>query len=91
MKSDRKSGTPLKGGNSAADSPTATLLRLSPSYKRYLSCPTVNSKTPSGITYFHGLTGGVCKTRERIHRSMADLRLLANSTSCGRVSAHNSN
>ena len=26
---------------------------------------------------FHGLTGGVYKARERIHRAMADARLLA--------------
>lgn len=34
-----KFGYSLKGGNSAADSPTATLLRLYPSHKRYLSHP----------------------------------------------------
>ena len=33
----------------------------------------------------HGLTGGVYKARERIHRSMADLRLLANPSSRSRV------
>jgi len=32
------------------------------------------------------LTGGVYKARERIHRSVADLRLLANPTSRSRVS-----
>ena len=32
----------------------------------------------SGATGFHGLTGGVYKARERIHRAMADARLLAN-------------
>ena len=31
----------------------------------------------SGITSSRGVTGGVYKTRERIHRSIADLRLLA--------------
>jgi len=35
----------------------------------------------SGTPSFHGLTGGVYKARERIHRSVADLRLLANPTS----------
>ena len=35
----------------------------------------------SGVTDFHDLTGGVYKTRERIHRSVADLRLLATPTS----------
>ena len=34
---------------------------------------------------FHGLTGGVYKARERIHRAMADARLLANPASRGRV------
>ena len=32
---------------------------------------------PSGLPDFHGLTGGVYKVRERIHRAMADARLLA--------------
>ena len=31
----------------------------------------------SGAPGFHGLTGGVYKARERIHRAMADARLLA--------------
>ena len=31
----------------------------------------------SGATNFHGVTGGVYKTRERIHRTIADIRLLA--------------
>ena len=39
----------------------------------------------------HGLTGGVYKVRERIHRSIADLRLLAIPTSCRRVAACNPN
>ena len=30
-----------------------------------------------GTPGFHGLTGGVCKVRERIHRIIADIRLLA--------------
>ena len=33
----------------------------------------------------HGLTGGVYKARERIHRAMADARLLANPASRSRV------
>ena len=40
---------------------------------------------PSGAPDFHGLTGGVYKARERIHRAMADARLLANPASWGRV------
>src|SRR5690606_24234830 len=39
----------------------------------------------SGTPNFHGLTGGVYKARERIHRVIADTRLLANPTSKGRV------
>ena len=39
----------------------------------------------SGVTDFHDVTGGVYKPRERIHRSVADLRLLATPTSRGRV------
>ena len=35
----------------------------------------------SGVTNFRDLTGGVYKARERIHRSVADLRLLATPTS----------
>ena len=38
-----------------------------------------------GAPGFHGLTGGVYKARERIHRAMADARLLANPASWGRV------
>ena len=39
----------------------------------------------------HGLTGGVYKARERIHRAMADARLLANPTSWSRVADSNPN
>jgi hypothetical protein len=39
----------------------------------------------SGAINSHGVTGGVYKTRERIHRSNADLRLLAIPTSRSRV------
>ena len=39
----------------------------------------------SGTPGFHGLTGGVYKARERIHRAMADARLLANPASRSRV------
>ena len=43
------------------------------------------SLTVLGRTDFRGVTGGVYKARERIHRSVADLRLLATPTSRGRV------
>ena len=39
----------------------------------------------SGPPSFHGVTGGVYKARERIHRGMADPRLLAIPTSRSRV------
>jgi hypothetical protein len=39
----------------------------------------------------HDVTGGVYKARERIHRSIADLRLLATPASCRRVAACNLN
>ena len=45
----------------------------------------------SGVASFHDVTGGVYKTRERIHRSIADLRLLATPASCRRVAACNLN
>ena len=45
----------------------------------------------SGAPGFHGLTGGVYKARERIHRAVADARLLANPASWGRVADPNPN
>jgi hypothetical protein len=45
----------------------------------------------SGPPGFHGLTGGVYKVRERIHRIIADIRLLAIPASCRRVAACNLN
>ncbi len=42
-----------------------------------------------GAFYFGGLTGGECKTQERIHRGVADPRLLRIPCSWGRVSAPN--
>src|SRR5271166_4092945 len=45
----------------------------------------------SGVADFHDVTGGVYKARERIHRSVADLRLLATPTSWGRVADPNPN
>ena len=61
-----------KGGDPAAGSPTATLLRLHPnhrSYRRRLSLLLVDSPV-SGKTDFRGVTGGVYKARERIHPGM---------------------
>jgi hypothetical protein len=45
----------------------------------------------SGVADFRGVTGGVYKARERIHRGVADPRLLATPTSWRRVSASNPN
>ena len=45
----------------------------------------------SGADNSGDLTGGVYKARERIHRSLADLRLLAIPASCRRVAAYNPN
>ena len=60
--------------------------------------PTFDSSLPqgvgppaSGIADFRDVTGGVYKARERIHRSVADLRLLATPTSWGRVADPNPN
>ena len=63
---------PFKGGDPAPGSPRATLLRLHPNYQPYLgSLPLLRvSSTASGTTDFRGVTGGVYKARERIHRGM---------------------
>ena len=80
----------IKGGIPATPSGTATLLRLSPSHQFYLRQLPLKSPS-SGTPGFHGLTGGVYKVRERIHRAMADARLLAIPTSWSRVSDSNPN
>ena len=54
-------------------------------------CSLAVSPPASGLTSSHDVTGGVYKARERIHRSMADLRLLATPASCRRVAACNPN
>ena len=61
-----------KGGDPAAGSPTATLLRLHPSHQALLGdLPPLRVGTAtSGATDSHGVTGGVYKARERIHRGM---------------------
>ena len=63
-----------------------------------VTSPTFDSSLPqgvrppaSGVACFHGVTGGVYKARERIHRGNADPRLLATPPSCRRVSACNPN
>src|SRR5207237_1522786 len=78
-----------EGGDPAAASATATLLRLHPSHRSHLRrLPPLRVRTPaSGVTGFRGVTGGVYKARERIHRGVADPRLLATPPSWRRVSA----
>ena len=68
---EAKSETP-KGGDPATGSPTATLLRLHPSRRprRRRSPPVRVGVTASGAVNSRGVTGGVYKTRERIHRGM---------------------
>ena len=61
-----------KGGDPAAGSPTATLLRLHPSHRTLLGDlpPLRVSSATSGASDSHGVTGGVYKARERIHRHL---------------------
>ena len=47
--------------------------------------------TTSGETHSHGVTGGVYKTRERIHGGVADPPLLAIPSSWSRVADSNLN
>jgi hypothetical protein len=88
----RRSIFSLKGGDPAAGSPTATLLRLHPSYQPHLrTLPLKVGSGTSGAAGFHDVTGGVYKTRERIHGAVADAPLLAIPTSWRRVAASNPN
>ena len=50
-------------------------------------CPLAVGAPASGVARSHDVTGGVYKARERIHRTMADARLLATPTSGRRVAA----
>ena len=54
-------------------------------------CPLAVGPPVSGPSSFHGVTGGVYKARERIHRGVADPRLLAIPASCSRVADCNPN
>jgi hypothetical protein len=62
----------IKGGDPTAGSPTVTLLRLHPSRYpiRGRLLPLRVGLPASGPNNSHGVTGGVYKARERIHRSM---------------------
>ena len=80
----------VKGGDPAPGSPRATLLRLNPSHESLRGDrPHEVRLTTSGATHSHGLTGGVYKARERIHRDIADSRLLAIPASWSRVADSN--
>lgn|GEM_PF-409749 len=55
------------------------------------ACSPKVSTATSGTSDFHRLTGGVYKARERIHRVVADTRLLAIPPSWSRVADSNPN
>jgi hypothetical protein len=55
------------------------------------SSPLADGPLTSGVTDFHDVTGGVYKARERIHRDVADSRLLATPPSWSRVADSNPN
>ena len=57
-----------KGGDPAARSRTATLLRLHPNHQPQLRAWSISGT--SVASGFRGVTGGVYKARERIHRSL---------------------
>jgi len=59
-----------------------------PTLGRCLRLAPVGPRT-SGVPDSHDVTGGVYKARVRIHRAMADTRLLATPPSWGRVAAPN--
>jgi len=73
---DRGYSALQKGGDPAAGSPTATLLRLRQSLIDLDGCP-LRLATGFGSLQLPCVTGGVYKARERIHRGVADPRLLA--------------
>ena len=58
-------GSEWKGGDPAARSRTATLLRLHPNHQSQCHCLLEAISVAMG---FRGVTGGVYKARERIHR-----------------------
>ena len=60
-----------KGGDPTAGSPTVTLLRLHPSHHSlFRRLPHEVGAPTSRANDSHGVTGGVYKARERIHRSV---------------------
>jgi len=70
------------------------LLRLSPDHRARRgrqTSPCGVGLTTSGAPGFRGLTGGVYKAQEHIHRGVADPRLLAIPASRRRVAASDPN
>ena len=68
----RNPGHSIKGGDPAAPSGTATLLRLHPPHRAHLRHlrPLRVRPATSGAPDSGGVTGGVYKAREHIHRSV---------------------
>ena len=60
----------LERSDPAAPSDTATLLRLHPNHLSHLRRLAPNGYSTGFALQTRGVTGGVYKTRERIHRSM---------------------
>ena len=61
-------GNDYVGGDPAAGSPTATLLRLLPPCKPQIRHDPKERASPKA--HSDGATGGVCKEQGRIHRAM---------------------
>jgi len=59
----------LEGGDPAAGSPTATLLRLLPPRRGQVRPDPYRSRASPGPSS-GGATGGVCKEQGRIHRAL---------------------
>ena len=78
---------PVCGGDPAADSPTATLLRLKPPCEAQ-----IRPGNPGLIRTSLGCFDGRCVQGAGTYSPrLAEARLLPNPASCGRVSAHNPN
>ena len=83
----------LKGGDPAAPSGTATLLRLHPSYRAHLGHrrPGEGSASDFRCTRFKWCDGRCVQGPGTYSPQYADLRLLATPSSCRRVAACNLN
>ena len=82
----------LKGGDPAAPSDTATLLRLHPSHRSYLRrLPPCGWLTDFGYSQLPWRDGRCVQDPGTHSPRHSDSGLLATPTSCGRVAAHNPN